>query len=445
MKLSVIGLGKLGAPLAGVLAWRGHEVVGVDLYPAPVEAINAGRAPVSEPRLQEMLDQAEGRLRATVDIADAVSASEMTFIIVPTPSGPDGTFVLDHVLPAVQAVGEALAAKAASGDLSRHVVVITSTVMPGSTGGPIRQALEAASGLRVGVEIGLCYSPEFIALGTVVRDLLNPDLILVGESDPEAGIRLGDLLSEVVLTDPPVRRMSLVNAELAKISVNTYVTTKISYANMLAEICEQLPGADVEVVTDAIGLDTRIGTKYLRGAMAYGGPCFPRDNIAFARLARSVGTRADIAEATDDVNRRQVQRVIDRIVGAVEPGARVAVLGLAYKPDTPVVDESPGVAVAEGLVVADLAVGVFDPLATDGARKVLGDRVTYHDDAWAAVDGAAAVVLATPWPEFAKLSFAPVDAGGPMLVVDCWRLLESDHAAGSAVVHIGVGPALHEP
>jgi len=440
MRLSVIGLGKLGAPLAAVFAARGHDVVGVDLSEAAVQAINEGRAPVSEPRLQEMIDDAGGRLRATLDIAEAVAASEMTFVLVPTPSGPDGTFVLDHVLPAVEAIGKALATKWVDEPDVRHVVVITSTVMPGSTDGPIRQALEAASGLRVGGEVGLCYSPEFIALGTVVRDLLNPDLILVGESDPDAGTRLGDLLSDVVSTDPPVQRMGLVNAELAKISVNTYVTTKISYANMLAEMCEQLPGADVEVVTQAIGLDTRIGSKYLRGAMAYGGPCFPRDNVAFAQLARSVGTRADIAEATDSVNRRQVTRIVDRIASALAPGANVAVLGLAYKPDTPVVDESPGVAVADALAAAGFHVTVFDPLANESARRVLGDRVTYHDDARRAIRGCDAVVLATPWPELRELDFDRAGDQSPLFVVDCWRMIDASRSAAD-VVQIGVGPA----
>ena len=303
MKLSVVGLGKLGAPLAAALASRGHSVVGVDLVPATVKAINAGRAPVVEPGLQDLLDVTDGRLRATADIADAVANSEVTFILVPTPSGPDGGFVLDYVLPALEQVGAAAAAKG-----ERHLVVITSTVMPGSTDGPIREALERSSGLTVGEGIGLCYSPEFIALGSVVRDLLHPDLILVGESDPESGQKLGDLMSSVVLTEPPVQRMNLVNAELAKISVNTFVTTKISYANMLAEMCEQLPDADVDAVTAAIGLDSRIGSKYLKGATPYGGPCFPRDNVALSRLARSLGVTADIAEATDAINRRQVDR-----------------------------------------------------------------------------------------------------------------------------------------
>ncbi len=434
MKLSVVGLGKLGAPLAAALASRGHSVVGVDLVPATVEAINAGRAPVVEPGLQDLLDVTDGRLRATADIADAVANSEVTFILVPTPSGPDGGFVLDHVLPALEQVGAAAAAKG-----ERHLVVITSTVMPGSTDGPIREALERSSGLTVGEGIGLCYSPEFIALGSVVRDLLHPDLILVGESDPESGQKLGDLMSSVVLTEPPVQRMNLVNAELAKISVNTFVTTKISYANMLAEMCEQLPDADVDAVTAAIGLDSRIGSKYLKGATPYGGPCFPRDNVALSRLARSLGVIADIAEATDAINRRQVDRLATRLVGRVPAGGRVAILGLSYKPDTPVVEEAFGMGLAAALVEAGLAVDVHDPAALESARSVLGSSVTYHDAASACLVGADAVVIATPWPEFAELTGAAFDTGRKPLVVDCWRILPEATTEALEVWHIGTG------
>ena len=176
-------------------------------------------------------------------------------------------------------IGEALRTKS-----GYHLVVVTSTVMPGSTGGELQKALEHASGRKVGPELGLCYNPEFIALGSVVRDMLHPDLILIGESDAKAGQMLAELYMRSTNNSPPIYRMNFVNAELSKISINTYVTTKISYANMLAELCDHLDGADAEVVAKTIGDDSRIGRKYLTGAIGYGGPCFPRDNRAFAAL-----------------------------------------------------------------------------------------------------------------------------------------------------------------
>ena len=175
--------------------------------------------------------------------------------------------------------------------------------MPGSTGGTLLPALEEHSGKKCGTDFGLCYNPEFIALGSVIRDMLNPDMILIGESDARSGEILEELYQGVCESNPRIQRMNFVNAELTKLSVNTFVTTKISYANMLAQVCETLPGADVDVVTSAIGCDTRIGQKYLKGALGYGGPCFPRDNVAFSALARANGAPALLAEATDQLNR----------------------------------------------------------------------------------------------------------------------------------------------
>lgn len=431
MDIAVIGLGKLGSPLAAVLASRGHQVVGVDLNPAAVQALNAGRAPVVEPGLQERLEMAQGRLRATTDFADAIAATDISFIIVPTPSGPDGAFSNRYVIDAVKRIGAAL-----KKTTRYHVVNITSTVMPGSTGGEIRAALEAASGRKVGVDVGLTYNPEFIALGSVVRDLLHPDMILIGESDPRAGSVLEAAYTLTVPEGTPVQRMNWVCAELTKIAVNTYVTTKISYANMIAELCEQLPGADVDVVTRALGRDSRIGAKYLKGALGYGGPCFPRDNVALASLARSLGLKADVAEATDAVNRRQVDRVVRLVARLAPEPATVAVLGLSYKPDTPVVEESQGVMIARALAAAGHAVLIADPVALDSAAAVLGDTVTPMSTADAAVQAATVVVVTTPDRGFATL--APQSFAGKA-VVDCWRILPEAVSEVADVLHLGRG------
>src|SRR5207248_1487779 len=220
--------------------------------------------------------------------------------IVPTPSEADGGFSLKYAISAAETIGAGLKQKS-----DFHLVVLTSTVMPGATGGEFLPALEKYSGKKCGEGFGLCYNPEFIALGSVIHDMLNPDFILIGESDPRSGEILEHLQLGVCDNVPLVSRMNFVNAELSKLAVNTFITTKISYANMLAQVCETLPGADVDVVTSAIGCDTRIGQKYLKGALGYGGPCFPRDNLAFAALAGHNGVPALLAEATHDLNRRR--------------------------------------------------------------------------------------------------------------------------------------------
>ncbi len=334
--VSVIGLGKLGSPMAACFAARGFQVHAVDLDAAKVDAINKGQAPVHEPGLAELIREGASNLKASQSCETAVRESDATFIIVATPSEPGGGFSLKYALPTCESIGKALRTKS-----TYHLVVLTSTVMPGSTAGQIKSSLELASGKRCGVDFGLCYSPEFIALGTVIRDFYYPDFLLIGECDSRAGDTLAEIYSRVCKNSPGVARMNFINAEITKLAVNTYITTKISYANMLARLCEKLPDADVNVVTDALGLDTRIGAKYLKGAVSYGGPCFPRDNRALAALAASVGASSGLAEATDRFNRAQIKSVAEIVRSHHCAGNDpIAILGLTCKPNTDVVEEA---------------------------------------------------------------------------------------------------------
>jgi len=419
VNVAVVGLGKLGAPLAAILARKGNRVLGIDVSPSVVELVNGGRAPVEEPGLQELMSVARDRFSATTELTAAADA-DATILIVPTPSDERGAFTNTHIVAVLEEVGRGL-----SGRDDYHVVVVASTVMPGSCDGAIRQTLERASGRRVGETLGLCYSPEFIALGSVIRNMLEPDMVLIGESDPRAGEVLERLYGDVCENDPPLRRMSLVNAELTKIAVNTYITMKISYANALADVCERLPGGDVDVVTDALGLDTRIGRKYLRGAIAYGGPCFPRDNKAFAVLARDLGAEPLLAEATDSINVAQIERLARIVRSRLAAGDVVGILGLSYKPDTNVIEESPGVALARALVEdGEYEIVVYDPVATGSAVDALGGAVQGVASAHELLERSDLVVIATPWPEFAELPRDALERDGQRLVViDCWRVL----------------------
>lgn len=431
--LSIIGLGKLGSPMAAVLASKGFNVLGLDLNDKLVSAINQGIAPVEEPQLQEFIDKAGTRLRATHSYDEVVQQSDVTFVIVPTPSGSDKLFSNKFLLAAMRSLGQSLRSKS-----TRHVVVVTSTVMPGSTGGEIQQELEEASGRKVGPLLGLAYNPEFIALGTVVRDMLRPDFILIGESDNETGELLEGIYKISCESNPAIRRMNFVNAELTKISVNTYVTTKISYANMLAEICDKLPGADVDVVSTAVGSDSRIGAKYIKGAIGYGGPCFPRDNKAFAALGRSLGACCDIAEATDKINDHQIDRLIGAVQAHAAQGGRITVAGLSYKPDTPVIEESQGIALAAQLSAEGFVVTVYDPMAMAAAETVLGDRVIYANDLTDALS-ADVVVVTTPWPAFKDRCLLDIPSQ-KMVVIDPWRIVsDKDLPEHIKLVRMGYG------
>ncbi|MGA3238499.1 MAG: nucleotide sugar dehydrogenase [Bryobacteraceae bacterium] len=435
MKLSIIGLGKLGSPMAAVMAHKGHTVIGVDLNPAFVAALQQGRAPVNETGLAEMIHGNRERLTATQSFEEAILASEITFIIVPTPSGPDGAFSVKYVLDAAEQIGAALRKKN-----EWHLVALCSTVMPGATGGQVLPALEAHSGKTCGVDFGLCYNPEFIALGSVLHDMLNPDMILIGESDARSGSLLEKMYKGMCDSDPRIQRMNFVNAELTKISVNTYVTTKISYANMLAQMCETLPGAEVDVVTSAIGCDSRIGRKYLKGALGYGGPCFPRDNIAFSALARANGVPALLAEATDQINRRQVERLVDLVVSRLPQDGTAGVLGLSYKPDTEVVEESQGLDLVQRLLKRGIRVIAFDPAAMDNARlRVPDGAVAFAASAKDCAHRADVLAIMTPWSEFHELRAADMKRGG--VLIDCWRLFVEDPPDTVAeYIALGCGP-----
>jgi UDPglucose 6-dehydrogenase len=405
--------------MAAVMASKGHTVIGVDVNPAYVDAIQQGRAPVNETGLAGLIAANREKLSATANYEDALLASDTTFIIVPTPSESDGTFSMRFVLSAAERVGAALRRKAAW-----HLVVLSSTVMPGSTGGQLLPVLEAHSGKRCGEGFGLCYNPEFIALGSVIQDMLHPDMILIGESDSRSGDLLESLYRGVCESAPRIQRMNFVNAEITKLSVNTFVTTKISYANMLAQVCETIPGADADVVTAAIGCDSRIGRKYLKGALGYGGPCFPRDNLAFSALARGNGVPALLAEATDQLNRQQVPRLAALILSRVPRGGTVGVLGLSYKPDTEIVEESQGVDLARYLLAEGLRLVVYDPAAMENARSRLMGDVAFAASAAECARQADVLAITTPWDEFRALDPADLKTGdGRTTIVDCWRIL----------------------
>lgn len=406
--------------MAAVMAAHGFDVIGVDVDPRAVDSLNRGLAPVQETGLGAAIGAQKERLRATLGYEEAVLASEATFVVVPTPSDDDGSFSLRHAQAAFREIGRALSHKD-----GYHVVVLTSTVLPGSTEFGLLPILERESGKVCGPDFGLCYSPEFIALGTVLRDLLNPDFTLVGEFDERSGQWLEDFYSRVIENGAACKRMGIVNAELAKIALNTFVTMKITFANTLADLCERIPGGDVDVVTDAIGSDGRVGPRCLAGGLGYGGPCFPRDNVALARFARSLDSSAPLAEETDRYNRKLPERTVRRLLRFVRPGARVAVLGLAYKPMSHVVDESQAARIANVLASAGADVVAYDPLVADPAPGVLAAEVEIAASLGSCVESADVIVVATPDPEFLRLR--DLDLSGhepPVVVIDLWRLLD---------------------
>lgn len=437
---SVVGLGKLGLPLAACLATKGFDTIGVDLDAAKVDATNKGIPAIYEPGLEELLRDSHRHLTATQDIQEAVLDSEVTFIVVPTPSEPEGGFSLKYVLSVCDSIGRALRSKD-----DFHLIVLTSTVMPGATQDSVRPALEEASGKRCGADFGLCYSPEFIALGSVIRDFLNPDFLLIGESDPGSGDALESLYAQVCDNSPPVSRMSFINAELAKLAVNTFVTTKITFANMLARICEQLPGAQVDTVTSALGLDSRIGPKYLKGAIGYGGPCFPRDSVALATLGTRIGAPVLLAEATHKANLEEVHRLADLVTSMLPPSGVAGILGLAYKPETDVVEESQGLLLAQELAERGISTIAYDPAALSATEHILGDSIKYATSVAKCAQESDVLVITTPWEEFKHIPpQALAGRSAPKVVVDCWRILDRQKYE-QLVEYVPLGESIKTP
>lgn len=432
--ISIIGLGKLGASMLAGMASRGMNVIGVDISQHAVDAVNAGRAPVQETNLDEVIAANKVRIRATMSTDEAVLASDISFVIVPTPSDQHGAFSLQYAKFAFKALGQAIKKKN-----GYHVIVLTSTVLPGATRHGLLPILEHESGKKCGPDFGLCYNPEFIALGSVIRDFLNPDFYLLGEFDSRSGDLLEKVHHRVSQNSAPVKRMSLENAELAKVAVNSFVTLKISYANMLAEFCEHLPGGDVDVVSDALGMDKRIGRKYLTGGFGFGGPCFPRDNVALNFIGNLLGVDGRLLKVNDDFNRGLSQRRIEMLKPHLPAGVTVAVLGLAYKPLSHVIEESPGVYLCRALSDAGYRVIGHDNLAAQGAEEELKMKALVTDSLEEALKDAEVVIITTTDKTYLELTTETLLQGrAQVTLIDFWRRLKH-LAADPRIRYVPIG------
>jgi UDPglucose 6-dehydrogenase len=411
--ISVCGLGKLGACMAATFAARGFQVVGVDIDPEKIRQVNAGLPPVDEPLLAETIQEAKGRLRATNDPAETV-ATDVSFFIPPSPSLPDGSFSNEYLLKAMQPIARALRDAGKKG----HIFVCSSTTTPGAVDGVLIPMLEKETGWKCGSDFHVCYNPEFIALGNVITGLLEPDLVLIGQGDEESGAALEELYRQYNRNKPRVARMSIISAELTKISLNSYITMKISFTNQLRMIAAQFPQANINQILDAIGSDTRIGNKYLRPGLSFGGPCFPRDNRLLAYAARQVGLEAPLAEASDRTNELTKLNLAEKARGLLSPGGTVLILGLSYKPDTYITEESAGLHLAQQLKRHGYRVLVHDFAAKPANSPALHEFEVLDElsDLPQRKDIQLAVVCC-PWPQYATLKFSSATK-----ILPTWKL-----------------------
>lgn len=426
MRVAIIGLGKLGSPMAAVFASAGHQVFGADIDTRAVGALNDGRAPVEETDLQAVLNGCSDRITATTCVGTACQDAEIICVIVPTPSKRDGTFSLEFVQRALEPIAGVLAESTIY-----RVVAIVSTVSPGSMV-QLRDQLEQQSGRRCGPDFGLVYNPEFIALGSVIADMRGPDFVLIGERDTRAG----DVMQAFYATihNRPCSRLGWYSAEACKIGLNLGLTLRIAYACTISELCDRLPDGDAWAVMRAIGQDKRIGPAYLKPATGFGGPCFPRDTRAFAATAAEFDSQAWLADACGTVNDHQSARLADMVEGFARRGDMVGILGLTYKPDTSVCEESAGLRLSR-----ELEGRGWDTLGCDPeSEQTEVCEASLRD----CVQSCSVLVLVTPWPDFA--SQLPADLaqiGQPRTIIDCWDVLRGRELPDSVtLITLGCGP-----
>ncbi|HEU5194253.1 MAG TPA: UDP-glucose/GDP-mannose dehydrogenase family protein [Methylomirabilota bacterium] len=393
MNICVVGTGYVGLVTGAVFADLGNDVVCVDNDVAKIAALEAGRMPIYEPGLEEMVarNAADGRLTFTVDLTAAVRRSVIVFITVGTPPKPNGQADLGAVEDVARIIAQAM---------ERYTVVVNKSTVPVGTGEFVREVIERHQTAKVPFDV--VSNPEFLREGSAIEDTLRPDRIVIGAPTQQVAMTLLELYAPLerpmIITDVP-------SAEMIKYASNAFLSTKISFINAIANICE-LAGADVTQVMKGMGLDPRIGAAFLSAGLGYGGSCFPKDTDSLVHTSAALGYDFAMLRAVVEVNRQRAGHFVNVIGTALGPldGRVIAVLGLAFKPNTDDMREAKSIEVVEGLLARGATVRVYDPVAMDVARATLPGAVIYCESPYEAASGSDAVALVTEWNEFKFLN-----------------------------------------
>lgn len=424
---AIIGLGYVGLTMVVCIAEKGIETIGVEVNKEKISSLNQGKSPIYEPSLEEMLKRniKEGRLSFCDDYSSALKDSDIIFITVGTPSKPDGSLNTEQIESASISIGKALA-----NIKGYHLVVMRSTAIPGTARKIITSSIETNSGKNHNTDFGICVNPEFLREGTAVKDMLEPERMIIGEGDEKAGNLLEEFYNRLYAENPPhVLRTSLENAEMIKYANNALLATKVSFINSIANLCEKIPEGDVEVVAKAIGLDPRISPLFLKSGLGWGGSCFPKDLRAILSFAREVNVDLPIVEATIKVNELQYMLTIERLRELLNglKGRCVSILGLAFKPNTDDVRDAVSLRIIHKLLQEGAHVRAYDPVATENSKKILGERIFYANSAKECIEGADCCIIVTEWDEFKRLK--PEDFMNRMsrpILIDGRRIYDPD-------------------
>jgi len=404
-RISVLGIGYVGLCTAVGFASKGYKVITSTHDAKKASKISKGIPPFYEPNLQELLEKTirNGQLQCLLNQADkAVHETDITFNAVGTPSKPDGSIDLQHIENSTREIGRALNKKD-----KYHVVVVKSTVVPGTTQSIVKPILEKQSRKRCGSDFGLCMNPEFLREGSAVEDTLNPDRIVIGEHDKKSGDTLESLYSGFYgAKKPPTVRTNLSTSELIKYANNAFLATKISFINTIANMCEKIPGADVTVVAKGIGLDKRIGSLFLNAGLGYGGSCFPKDVKALIAHSKNMCYRPELLEVVENINETQPYKAVQLCKNSLGKlkGKNIAILGLSFKPNTDDMREARSIPIVNQLLKEGANIIAYDPAAVPNAKAIFQNKIQYAHSAIECLKDVDCCILVTEWEEFKKLT-----------------------------------------
>lgn len=402
MKVTMIGTGYVGLVSGTCFADFGLDVTCADVDAAKIEQLEAGRVPFYEPGLEEKIEQnvAAGRLHFTTDVERAIRDAKVVFIAVGTPARRDGSTNLDYVDAVADQIGR---------NLVDYKVIVTKSTVPPRTGQRVRERVRAIAGDQA--EFDVVSNPEFLREGSAVEDFMRPDRIVIGADSERAIEVMKQLYSPLYLIETPFVITNVATAEMIKYASNTFLAVKISFINEIANLCEKV-GADVHRVAKAMGQDGRISPKFLHPGPGFGGSCFPKDVASLVNTADEAGTAFRVGRAALEANAHQRQVMIEKIERAAGglDGKVVGMLGLAFKPNTDDMRESPTIEIIEGLRRRGASIRAYDPAAMENARGIFGDGIEYCRGAYDAAEGADVLVLATEWNQFRNLDLARLKA-----------------------------------
>ncbi len=431
MKIVVVGTGYVGLVTGTCFAESGHLVVCVDQDQGKVDTLRGGGIPIYEPGLEELVRRnvRERRLSFTTSLAEAMPDAEVAFIAVGTPPGETGEADLRHVLTAAEDVGRAM---------KRYTVVVNKSTVPVGSADRVAEAIRR---VNPAAEFDVVSNPEFLKEGAAIDDFMRPDRVVVGVSSERARAAMAELYAPFVRVEQPILFMDTRSAELTKYAANAMLATRISFMNDVATLCERL-GADVDHVRRGVGSDKRIGYPFLFPGSGFGGSCFPKDLRAVIRMARDVGLDFDLLRSVERVNERQKRWLVEKALkhfGSFA-GKTFGVWGLAFKPRTDDMREAPSIAVVEGLVGNGARVRAHDPVATEVARRLFGDRIDLVPEPYAAAEGADALFLVTEWNEFRQPDLARLKrAMRTPVLFDGRNVWDASKAAAAGFAYYGVG------